>query len=105
MSRKNNRKPMGRVPSAPRPAGKAPRPRSAAAIPAGDPRRSPPPQHVSHPPAERPAAKPPNPRKPALVRDVHGGELKDLMLIFPDLPRPRRPPAHVPARRAVRRRG
>jgi hypothetical protein len=103
MSRKNNRKPLGRVPAA-RPAGQVPRPRSASAIPGGDPRRSPPPQHVTHPPVERPAAKPPNPRKPKLVRDVHGGELKDLMLIFPDLPRPPRRPANVPAKRIVRRR-
>lgn len=33
----------------------------------------------------------PNPRKPKLVRDVDGGDLKDMFSVFRDLPRPRRP--------------
>ena len=41
----------------------------------------------------------PNPRKPQLVRDVHGNELKDLFQFFPDLPRPWRRPARLPAKR------
>jgi hypothetical protein len=40
----------------------------------------------------------PNPRKPGLKRDVHGNELRDLFQLFPDLPRPRRKVARVPAR-------
>jgi hypothetical protein len=44
----------------------------------------------------------PNPRKPQLVRDVHGNELKDLFDFFPDLPRPVRKAARVPARRTRR---
>jgi hypothetical protein len=71
-------------------------------VPAGNPQRPPPPQRVSHAPKERPAGKPPNPKKPLLVRDVHGGELKDLMQIFPDLPRPPRPAPRGPAKRVVR---
>jgi hypothetical protein len=66
--------------------------------------RPPPPQRLGHPPPERPAGAPPNPRRPALKRDVRGGELKDLMEIFPDLPRPARPAARGPVRRiAVRK--
>jgi hypothetical protein len=33
----------------------------------------------------------PNPKRPKLVRDVHGGALKDLFELFPDLPGPPRP--------------
>jgi hypothetical protein len=45
-------------------------------------------------PRQRPSGKPPNPRKAKLVRDVHGGALKDLFEVFPDLPR-----APLPRRR------
>jgi hypothetical protein len=71
-------------------------------VPSRRPHRAPPAQRIGHPPPERPASAPPNPRRPALRRDVHGGELKDLMEIFPDLPRPPRPPARAPVRRIVR---
>jgi hypothetical protein len=42
-------------------------------------------------PAPRPVGPVPNPKKPKLVRDVHGGDLLDLFVIFPELPRPRYP--------------
>jgi len=58
-----------------------------------------PPQPASHAPRERGVGPPPNPRKPQLVRDVHGNELKDLFEFFPDLPRPARRAARIPARR------
>ena len=58
--------------------------------------RKPPVPHVGHPPEERRVAAVPNPRRPRLVRDVHGGDLLDLFVIFPDLPRPARPTAKVP---------
>jgi hypothetical protein len=83
MSRKRPVKPLERVPN-------------------GRPHRSPPPQRIGQPPPERPAASPPNPRRPALRRDVRGGVLKDLGEIFPDLPRPPRPPVRGPVRRVVR---
>ena len=103
MSRKRGHKPLERVPSGRR-AVKVPKQHPRSPVPASGPRKPPPPQHVSHAPPERPAAKPPNPRKPRLVRDVNGRELKDLMQILPDLPRPARPPARGPVRRVVRRR-
>ena len=49
-------------------------------------------------PKVRPVGKPPNPRKPALVRDVKGGVLKDLFELFADLPRPRRTHGRKPSR-------
>jgi hypothetical protein len=55
--------------------------------PKGDP---PPPRTVAVP-KSRGVAAPPNPRKPAIVRHVIGGALKDLFAMFPDLPRPSRP--------------
>ena len=55
------------------------------------------------PPRQRGVAPPPNPRKPHLVPDVHGNELMDLFDVFPDLPRPRRKPARLVARRPRRR--
>jgi hypothetical protein len=55
-------------------------------------------------PKEHVVGKPPNPRKPQLVRDIGGNELKDLFAFFPDLPRPARPSARLPARRTIRRR-
>jgi hypothetical protein len=58
-------------------------------------------------PQQRPVGEVPNPRTPKLVRDVHGGVLKDMFEIFPDLPRPPRPAARVRARipgRHLRRR-
>jgi hypothetical protein len=53
-------------------------------------------------PRERGVGPLPNPRKPKLVRDVHGNELMDLFEFFPDLPRPRRKPVRLPARRRRR---
>ena len=50
-------------------------------------------------PRERGIGAPPNPRKPRLVPDVHGNELKDLFLMFPDLPRPARPAGRYAVRR------
>lgn len=58
----------------------------------------PPERGVGRAPREHRVAPPPNPRKPELVRDVHGGVLKDLFQMFPDLPRPVRPAARVPLR-------
>jgi hypothetical protein len=54
---------------------------------------------VSKAPRQRAAGKVPNPRRPKLVRDVGGNELWDLFAFFPDLPRPARPAARLPARR------
>lgn len=62
-----------------------------------------PPQHASEAPRQRAAGKVPNPRRPGLVRDIHGNELGDLFLMFPDLPRPARPPARLFVRRSLRR--
>ena len=50
-----------------------------------------------------PAGDVPHPRRPRPVRDVHGNELMDLFMFFPDLPRPVRPRIRVPARRILRR--
>jgi hypothetical protein len=44
-------------------------------------------------PRQRPVADVPNPRRPKAVRVVDGGELRDLFAVFPDLPRPLRPPS------------
>ncbi len=57
------------------PVGRAPKPR----------------RDTGRAPKEHAVGKPPNPRKPALVRDVDGGDLKDMFAIFPDIPRPPRP--------------
>ena len=46
---------------------------------------------VRRAPRERGVGKPPNPRTPTLVRDVRGGDLKDMFEIFPDIPQPARP--------------
>ena len=43
----------------------------------------------------------PHPRRPRLVPDIHGNELMDLFVFFPDLPRAPRPRARVPVRRIV----
>jgi hypothetical protein len=51
----------------------------------------PPPERPRHEPPVRGVGPVPNPRRPRLVRDVHGGVLQDLFVIFPDLPRPPRP--------------
>jgi hypothetical protein len=101
MSRKNPRKNIGAPPPL-RPTATVPARRPLTQIPNGDPRRAPPPQHVSHPPPEHPVGRPPNPRKPQLVRDVRGGALKDMFEIFPDLPRPPRRPARGPVNRTRR---
>ena len=42
-------------------------------------------------------------KRPARPRDVHGNELMDLFLFFPDLPRPARPRAGPPMHRRLRR--
>lgn len=96
--------------------GVAPRERRRRAAPAEQgvrhaphvpPPAAPPPPHVAKVPKAHAVATVPNPRKPALVRDVHGGALRDLFEIFPDLPRPPRPAARVRLRdgsRALRRR-
>jgi hypothetical protein len=59
------------------------------------------------PPVSRPKTPPaghvPNPKRPRLVRDTGGGYLKDLFVMFPDLPRVPRPPARLPLRRVLRR--
>jgi hypothetical protein len=47
--------------------------------------------HIPAAPVEYPAGMPPNPQRPRLVRDAHGGVLKDLFVLFPDLPTPPRP--------------
>jgi hypothetical protein len=69
------------------PTGGAPPPRTG--VPVASAPSTPQPARV---PAQRPVGKVPNPRKPKLVQDVRGGVLQDLFEIFPDLPRPRRPP-------------
>jgi len=80
--------------------GARPRERAVAPTPGGDPlAQARPPEPASHAPRERGIAAPPNPRKPQLVRDVHGNELKDLFEFFPDLPKPARRAARIPARR------
>jgi hypothetical protein len=50
-----------------------------------------------------PRAEVPHAKRPALVGDVHGNELMDLFLFFPDLPRPARPRAGPPMHRRLRR--
>jgi hypothetical protein len=91
------KKALGEVPPQ-RAAATAPAVRSVARAPRGDAMASAPLAHVSRAPAEHSVPAPPNPRKPKLVRDVHGGALKDLFELFPDLPRPAHPPARVPLR-------
>jgi hypothetical protein len=49
-------------------------------------------------PRARAIGQPPNPRRPRLVKDVHGNELKDMFVIFKDLPRPARPAPRLPPR-------
>jgi hypothetical protein len=97
------REPLGSVPP-PRHATKVPPPRPIAKTPGGDPLSHAPLPHVGRPPEEHSAGKPPNPRTPKLVRDLHGGPLKDLFRIFPDLPRPARPAPRMPARAGFLRR-
>ena len=62
------------------------------------PRGNVPAPRASHPPPEHQVGSPPNPRRPGLVRDVHGNELKDLFVLFPDLPRPRKVRSRFPVR-------
>jgi hypothetical protein len=101
MSRKSTR--YGKAPPE-RPRKKAPKQRSIAATPKGHPIAQPPaPRHVGQAPRQRRVGKVPNPRKPRLVRDVGGGTLGDLFVMFPDLRRPPRPTARVPTRIARRR--
>ena len=97
------RKPLGALPP-PRPATKLPPLRPIGQTPGGNPMAHAPLPHVARAPEEHPAGKPPNPRKPKLARDVHGGSLKDLFQIFPDLPRPAHPAPRTPLRRGVLRR-
>jgi len=91
------RKPLGAVPP-PRRAPKVPPQRPIAKTPGGNPMSHAPLPHVSRPPEEHSAGKPPNPRKPKLVRVLHGGPLRDLFQIFPDLRRPARPAPRTPVR-------
>jgi len=103
MTKTAGRSKLGRVPPERAP-GARPRERAVAATPGGDPlAQARPPQPASHAPRERGIGAPPNPRKPQLVRDVHGNELKDLFEFFPDLPKPARRAARIPARRPRRR--
>ena len=88
---------MGQVPPE-RPRSSVPRERPVGKVPKGDPMAHVPAPHVARVPAQRQVGPPPNPRKPKLVRDVHGGVLRDLFQLFPDLPRPPRPRARVPLR-------
>lgn len=62
-------------------------------------------QQPSPPPAQRPVGSVPNPRTPTLVRDADRGTRNDLFVLFPDLPRPLRPPlsARTVERLAARR--
>ena len=83
--------PSGRIPR-PRPAPKALPVRGVADIPEGETPAHAPTPHVARAPKEFGVRKVPNPRLPKLVRDVHGGSLKDLFELLPDLPRPARPP-------------
>jgi hypothetical protein len=50
-----------------------------------------------------PDASLPRPRRPAPKADVHGNELMDLFVFFPDLPRPLRIPSPALWRRPLRR--
>jgi hypothetical protein len=87
-----------------RPRKKAPKARRIAPTPKGHPIAQAPAPRVGHAPRQRGVGTVPNPRKPRLVRDIDGGTLKDLFVMFPDLPRPPRPAARVPNRIARRRR-
>ena len=86
--RKAPPRPSRKDPPRHRPLGRAPEGR---APDGGVPKGSPPKSAARIAPKERGVGKPPNPRKPMLVRDVHGGDLKDMFEIFPDIPRPPRP--------------
>ena len=103
MTKKHPRSRLGQVPPE-RGLGVRPRQRSVPATPKGGPlAQARAQQPAKAAPKERGIGATPNPRKPKLVRDVHGNELKDLFVFFPDLPRPRRRAAKVPARRPRRR--
>jgi len=71
-----------RVPRRKPPSGRVPKPRFV---------RAPKPRAVVKVPKEHGVGTVPNPRRPALVRDVGGGSLRDLFALFRDLPRPPRP--------------
>jgi hypothetical protein len=75
-----------------------PKSRAIPLVPKGDPFAQAPPARASRVPKQHAVGAPPNPRQPELVRDVHGGTLKDLFELFPDLPRPPRPTARVRSR-------
>jgi hypothetical protein len=99
MTKKHRRSKLGVVPPERAPA-RRPRERGIAPTPKGQPlAQARPTQPAAAAPRERGIAPPPNPRKPQLVHDVHGNELKDLFEFFPDLPRPPRRRARIPARR------
>lgn len=93
MARKTVRRKVGQVPA----------PRSAVKLP---PAHTPTP-HIAATPIEHGAKKPPNPAppnpappnpvRPRLVRDTHGGVLKDLFFLLPELPSPPRPPSRKSA--------
>jgi len=102
MTKKHPRSRIGTVP-AERGISRRPRPRGIAPTPKGEPLAQPrPAEPAAVAPRERGVGAVPNPRKPQLVRDVHGNELKELFVFFPDLPRPVRKAARVPARRTRR---
>jgi hypothetical protein len=99
MTKKHRRSKLGVVPPERAPA-RRPRERGIAPTPKGQPlAQARPTQPTAAAPRERGVAPPPNPRKPQLVHDVHGNELMDLFQFFPDLPRPPRRRARIPARR------
>jgi hypothetical protein len=54
-----------------------------------------PPPHVPRAPEPRGVGAVPNPRQPKLVRDLHGGALQDLFVVFPELPWPARPKRRI----------
>jgi hypothetical protein len=100
--KQNHRTTVGRVPPE-RGLSQRPPLRGIALTPKGEPLAQPrPPERVAAAPRERGVGAVPNPRKPQLVRDVHGNELMDLFDVFPDLPRPPRTVARIPARRSRR---
>ena len=95
------KKPARHVPGAVpplRPIAKVPGARAVARVPKGHPIGRAPAPAVTRAPRVRAIGPPPNPRRPRLVKDVHGNELKDMFVIFKDLPRPARPAPRLPSK-------
>jgi hypothetical protein len=69
--------------------------------------KAPPQSRMRPPPVAKIKAPPrgelPHARRPAIVRDVHGNELGDLFVMFPDLPRVPLPPRRRVPQRMMRR--